>query len=502
MNSPLRRVAIVGLFHESNTFISEPTTLEHYRRSTFLFGEEIRGKYSAAHHEISGFFQTLAAANVEAVPIIFAHTPPWGVVADETREALWQMISEGLDKAGPLDGILAAPHGAAVSESIPDMDGWWLTRLRAQIGNRLPIIATMDPHVNLSPAMVAACDALVAYRENPHLDQRQRGVEAAELMIRTLRRELRPVMAGAFPPVAINIERQLTSAEPMLSVQRKLDEVRGLPGVLTVSIALGFPYADVADMGSAFVVVTDNDHHLAGEQANKLSQWLIEHRELFHGELISAEAALEKASASPKPVGLLDMGDNAGGGAPGDSTVIAHLCRRSPSLRTLFFVPDRESVLAAQEAGLGNRLRMAIGGKLPLTPGPPLDAEVTVLGLYDGQFSETQPRHGGKTGGDMGPTAVVQTDDGMTIMLMSRREGVSSSIQPLLACGLNPAEFDLIIIKGVHAPVGAFAEICPTLIRVNTPGVTTADMQALPYRHRRKPLFPFEEIQPFNISNP
>lgn len=489
------RVGLIGLFHESNTFIPEGTTLDQYRQTTFLLGEEIRKQYGNAHHEMTGFLQTLEAAGVEAVPILLAHTAPWGTVTDETRESLWRIIADGLEQAGSLDGILAAPHGAAVSESEPDMDGWWLEMVREKVGKAIPIIATMDPHANLSPAMVNACQALIAYRENPHLDQRQRGVEAAVLMVRTLSREIHPLEAASFPAVAINIERQLTSAEPMRSVQRELDKVRALPGVLSASITLGFPYADIADMGSAFVVVTDNDPKLAQEQADRLAQWLIEHRERFRGELISPQAALETALSAPKPVGLLDMGDNTGGGAPGDSTVIAHLCQLKPSLRTLFYVPDIESVQVAQKAGIGKRVHLKIGGKLPMTPTPPLETNATVVSLSDGKYTETQPRHGGKTGGDMGLTAVVQTDSGMTVMLMSRRGGPNASAQPLLACGLNPKKFDVIIIKGVHAPVGAYAEICRTLIRVNTPGVTTADIDALPYQKRRKPLFPFEEIK-------
>ena len=489
------RVGIIAIQHESNTFIPEPTTFDLFRQSIFSLGECIRMNYGNAHHEVAGFLQTLDTNGVEAVPIIFAIASPWGKVTDEARLALWQIASEALDKAGPLDGILAAPHGAAVSESEPDMDAWWLAQLRAKVGANVPIIATMDLHGNLSPDKVATCQALIAYRENPHLDQRQRGVEAAELMVRTLRGEIHPTAAGAFPPVAINIERQLTGSEPLLGLQHELEKVRATPGVLSASLAMGFPYADFAYMGSAFVVITDNDPKLASQQADRLSQWLMEHRERFRGELISPEVALEKAAISPKPVGLLDMGDNEGGGAPGDSTVIAHLCRKNSSLRTLLIVPDEESVRAAMEVGIGMRVSLKIGGKLPMTPAPPLEAEVTVISLHDGKYTETQPRHGGQVGGDMGPTAVVQTDFGMTVVLMSRRgSGVTFSAQPLISCGLKPADFDAIIIKGVHAPVGAYAEFCPTLIRVNTPGVTTADMDTLPYLHRRKPLFPFEEI--------
>ncbi len=486
------RVAIIGINHESNTFIPELTTLEHYRASVFLLGEEVRNRYSNAHHEISGFFQTLANAEIEAVPIIFAHAMPWGKVSDETLDTLWRLVNEGLEKAGKIDGILAAPHGAAVNESRPDMDGWWLGKLRQRVGFSMPIIATMDPHGNLSDAMVEACDALVAYRENPHLDQRQRGIEAASLMVRTLRGEIRPTMASAIPPVAINIERQLTRVEPMLGIERELEAVRAIPGVLSASVIFGFPYADIHDMGSSFIVVTDDQPELARREAERLGKWLFAERERFRGEMISPQEALARVELAPKPVGLLDMGDNLGGGAPGDSTLLAHLCEESGRFRAILCIPDPESVQAARAAGIGARVRLKIGGKLPMTPAQPLETEVTVLSFHEGRFTETQPRHGGKTGGDMGPTVIVRTDRGLTVMLISNRAGTSSSAQPLLSCGVRPDDFDIIILKGVHAPVGGYAEVCPTLIRVNTPGVTTADMESLPYQNRRHPLFPFD----------
>lgn len=493
MSKQKQRVGIIGIFHESNTFIPEPTTLANYKRSTYLFGEEIRQKYGNAHHEISGFIQVLDEEGFEVVPIIFLHTAPWGKVTDEALDAIWAMVEEGLAKAGPLDGIMAAPHGAAVNESRHDMDGWWLTELRNKVGKEIPIIATMDPHVNFSPLMLNACDGLVAYRENPHLDMRQRGIEAARLMGRTLRGEIRPVARGAFPPIAINIERQYTQAEPMLSVHRELDKTRALPGVLSASVTLGFPYADTPDMGSSFVVVTDNDPELAQGEADRLAAWLVENRELFRGVLISPEEALERVADSAKPVGLLDMGDNMGGGAPADSTVLPQLFQNDGRYQVLAVIADKESVEQAYAAGTGARISMKIGGKLPMSPAPSLETEATVLRFFDGKYTETQPRHGGKTGGNMGPCAVVKTDRGLTVLLTSVRAGLASA-QPVLTCGLKPEEYDVIILKGVHAPVGGFIDICPTLIRVNTPGVTTADMDALTYSQRRKPLFPFEEI--------
>jgi len=144
---------------------------------------------------------------------------------------------------------------------------------------------------------------------------------------------------------------------------------------------------------------------------------------------------------------------------------------------------------------VGKAITTSLGGKSePIgLAGGPLRGTFLVRGLYAGDFTESQPRHGGKTHFHMGPCAVVETDGGLTILLTTRRTP-PFSLNQLTSCGLDPASFRVLVAKGVHAPVAAYRAVCNTLIRVNTPGVTTADMTSLPYRHRRKPLFPFEEV--------
>src|SRR5262249_34535195 len=145
---------------------------------------------------------------------------PFGLVTDETYAALKSRLLAALAAAGPLDGLLLGPHGATVSATIRDVDGDWMSAVRAKVGNKLPMISTADPHANLTPAMVAAGDGLTAYRTNPHIDQRARGLEAAALMARTLRGEIQPVVAAAFPPMVMNIDKQCTDEEPCLSFCR------------------------------------------------------------------------------------------------------------------------------------------------------------------------------------------------------------------------------------------------------------------------------------------
>ena len=118
---------------------------------------------------------------------------------------------------------------------------------------------------------------------------------------------------------------------------------------------------------------------------------------------------------------------------------------------------------------------------------------MTVRGLYDGKFTESQVRHGGWASIDMGLSAVVETDQGLTILLTTART-IPASIGMLTNCGLDPAAFHILIAKGVQAPAAAYQPVSKKLIRVNTPGVTSADMNHFQYKHRRRPLYPFEEI--------
>jgi microcystin degradation protein MlrC len=67
------------------------------------------------------------------------------------------------------------------------------------------------------------------------------------------------------------------------------------------------------------------------------------------------------------------------------------------------------------------------------------------------------------------------------------------SLSQITSCDLAPKDFQLIVIKGVHAPVAAYAPVCRELIRVDTAGVTCADMTRLPFTRRRQPLFPFDD---------
>jgi microcystin degradation protein MlrC len=492
------RIGIIALLQESNTFIGQPTTFAHFEQELLVTGEAVRERLAGTHHEVGGMFHALDDAGEEVVPIFAARAVPYGVIEASAIQRLLETMFAALDQAGKLDGVLVAPHGATVSATFPDVDGHWLSELRKRVGPHVPIIGTLDPHANLSPEMVAATDALIAYRTNPHLDQRARGIDAARMIIETVRGKVRPTMAAAYPPLAINIERQHTAEEPCHSLYRFADQQLLNDRLLINSIILGFPYADVPKMGSSTIAVTHDDQALAQKMADELAGYLWTHREDFLGQFVSPDEALDKAAGMRGPVCLLDMGDNVGGGSPGDGTLLASAIHERKLPKSFVCLSDPESVAQAQamaEWGTGN---FRLGGKTDQLHGPPLVCDATVIGLYDGHFEEPQPRHGGFTKMDQGQTAVLRTDHGLTIMLTSRRMP-PFSLRQLTAHGIIPEEYHLLVAKGANAPIAAYKEVCKHFIRVNTPGVTTADIEQLNYQHRRRSMFPWERNADFRF---
>ncbi|MEZ6136582.1 MAG: M81 family metallopeptidase [Pirellulaceae bacterium] len=493
----LNRVGILALLHESNTFLAQPTTLDRFHEDLYVEGPSMRERLADSHHEIGGFFSGLASSagdqRLEVVPLFAARATPSGPIAADAFDFLVSRILELLAQQLPLDGLLIAAHGAAVSVNHLDADGYWLSRVRQAVGATIPIIATLDPHANLSPAMVDACNALVAYRTNPHLDQRQRGEEAAKLMLATLEGEVRPCIAASFPPLVINIERQSTAEPHLQKIFNFADEQRTAPKVLSNSLILGFPYADVAEMGAATIVVTDDDPALARQLADELAQHVWDDRQQMIGVLTDIEQALELCETHPhQRVCLLDMGDNVGGGSAADGTVIAAaLCRRNTGPAFVCLV-DRAAVEACMLAGVGASLELSQGGHTDAMHGEPLRVCVQIESFHDGIFHETLPRHGGITQFDQGDTVVVRAaEHPLTIMLTSRRM-VPFSLNQLISCGVQPEQFRVLVAKGVHAPLAAYRDVCDRFIRVNTPGITCADLNQLQFNHRRRPLFPFE----------
>ncbi|MEM6852794.1 MAG: M81 family metallopeptidase [Planctomycetota bacterium] len=488
------RIALVGLYHESNTFAKHETAFDHFVRYEWLEGQDFVEAKRTSHNEGGGMLEVLEAdAEVTVVPLLYAAALPAGRISADAERKLWSAVRHAVTDAGPFDGVLAMPHGAAVGATQLDFDGWWLEQLRGLVGPDVPIVATLDPHANVSPRMVAAVDALLAYRTNPHVDQRQVGREAATLLLKAVRGECELEVAWCSPPLLINIERQLTSTQPTARWLNRGTDLANLPGVLSTSLILGYPYADVPEMGCGTLVVTDRRKAAARPLAMEWAQHIWAERELTLPTLQSIDQALTQAKQLEGTIGLLDMGDNIGGGSYGDQTALAHALQAADAGPFFVNLADPIALEAAQSWGEGAVIDLRVGGRSePGLCGGPLPVVGRVETLSEGRWTDAQPRHGGRVRYDMGPLAHIRLHDGSVVQI-SEHAIFPVSAGQMTHAGFDPRSFRALVLKGVHAPVAAYRELVDHLLRVDSPGPTSASVDDRAYRHRRRPMYPFEK---------
>ena len=488
------RIAIGGFMHESNTFASTPTDLIKFREASLTYGPALVPVWREAHHEVGGFIVGAEKFGYEIVPVAMAWGTPSGPVTDEFFEHMTETLIAGILSAKP-DGVLIALHGAMVTPKHPDADAEVLRRLRAAVGPKLPIACTLDFHGNVSPQMAETANILVGYQTYPHIDQRECGLLAAELLTRAINGEIRPVSFVAKPHMLINLLGQATDRAPMSDLMKFAREVERQPGMLAVSVMAGFAYADVPEAGASIIAVANGDRAIAERSAKTLSDGMWAVREQLNVESPEAEEAVRSAIASTRtPVVLVDLGDNVGGGSAGDGTVLLAelIVQKAKRFVVALYAPS--VVAQAKAVGVGGVLETTVGGAVDRMHGDPVKVRGAVRMLHDGQWVESEARHGGKRHNDQGPTAVLDLGDGNTLVLNSLRTP-PFSLGQLTSLGIDPKEAQAIVVKAAVAYKAAYAPIAGEIIEVDTPGLTAINPARFEYKRVRRPLYPLDPLE-------
>ncbi len=483
------RIAVAGFMHESNTFNPLRADRAAFVAQGLAFGPALLDEWRDAHHEVGGFLEAAAVEGFTPVPLLMAWATPSGPVTDAVFDEVTAALIEGVRRERP-DGLLLALHGAMVAESHLDADGEVLARLRRALGPDLPIAVTLDLHGNLSQRLLDGATLALAYRTCPHVDQRECGRLAAQLLVRTLRGEARPRLALAKPPMLLNIMTHDTSCEPLASFMQKVRALEARPGILAASLLPGFAYADVPQMGPSVVVVSDGDEELARRSADELAADLWANREKFDVRLPDAATAVGQALRADKlPVVLVDTGDNVGGGSAGDGTVVLAELLRQGATGSVVCLYAPEEVRQCAAAGAGATVRLTVGGKVDRCHGEPVEVSGTVRLLHEGTYVEKEVRHGGQRVNRMGPTALVELAGDNLLMLTTLRHP-PFSLGALTCLGIEPRTRRILVAKAAIAYKAAYGPVAGTILPVDTPGLTAVNPLRLTYRRVRRPLWP------------
>ncbi|MGH2604021.1 MAG: M81 family metallopeptidase, partial [Dehalococcoidia bacterium] len=402
--------------HETHTFSAEPASLDQWKISR---GEECWA-FAGTNHSLGGVIDGCRERGIELVPTFFAHATPSGTPDRETVETLVTELVDGIARALPADGIVLTLHGAMVGEGMPDAEAEILRRVRAITGLDLPIAVTLDLHANTSQELVDLATIIVGYDTYPHVDHNDRAREAVGLLAETIAGRITPVMAFAAPPLLPVPQAMYTGKPPFKTLFDRAFALEADGSALSITIAGGFAYADTPVTGMSFIAVTDNDRSGAMRIVAELADLAWSLRQEMRVENVPPARAVAAAIAHPEgPVVLVDVGDNIGGGTPGDGTVLRAELLRHGAREATVVIAEGEAAQAALSAVVGATVRLAAGGKTDRWHGDPVDIEGRVRLLCDGQWVNEGPENAGVPV-DMGPTAVVRCG-GVNLVLTSRK---------------------------------------------------------------------------------
>jgi len=499
------KILFAGIFHETHCFVPSITTLDDF---TVERGEAIfrrRGDGS----QVDGFLEVADREGWQVVPLCSYTATPSGRVADAVLDAFWADLMPGALRAAEtgIDAIYVSLHGAMVTETVDDVEGALLARLRAIPGLAdLPVFGVFDLHANQTAAMTRLANGLVCYRENPHIDARETGSRAADLLARALRTGKRPRMHFRSVPVIWPPTGTGTADSPMRDCEALARQIEGEhPDIWAVNVVAGFSFADVAEAGVSFSLVTVGDAAVAEAALDRLAELAIGLRERGLPAELTPDEALDRAAAvtGPGPVLLVEPAENIGAGAFGNGTAILRALVRRRVANSAVIINDPEAVAGLAGVAPGDRITLAIGGKDNPFDAGPLVLAVTLVSRSDGRFDledlnshlvASQGRHI-----DMGPTAIVR-HAGITIMLTSRRTP-PNDLGQWRSQGIDPETLSVIGIKAAVAHRRAYDPIAAASFTVRTSGACASDPRLMPYRKLRRPIFPLDEI-PERIATP
>lgn len=470
---------------ETNTFSPLPTSLAAYQESVFLRPGEHPD--DAPRMCTAPLWVARRRASADGFTLIegscFAASPA-GTTNRTDYEFMRDEIIAQVKAALPLDGVLLGLHGAMVAYGYDDVEGDVIERVRALVGPDCVIGVELDPHCHLTLKRVRRADIIVLYKEFPHTDVVERAEDLLTLVLRTIRKQIRPVMSlydccqvGSYP----------TTLPPMRAFVDRTAAMEGKDGVLSVSIGHCFPYADVPELGGRILVVTDNDKARADRLATEIGQEFVSMRGRTSPEALTVEDGVAAALAfNGSPVVMAEPTDNAGGGAPSDNTtILRHLIARDVQGAALGPIWDPMAVRLCFDAGQGAQFPLRFGGKTGPASGAPVDATVTVTALKRDCWQSFGP-----TQVPLGDCAAVKVG-GVDVVLISNRTQ-ALGLELFRNLDIEPTQRKLVVVKSTNHFMAAFGPIARKVVYVESDGPLSRDYRRIPYTRVQRPIWPLD----------
>jgi microcystin degradation protein MlrC len=475
------RVGVATFAHETCTFCPEPTGVAEWE----FYGPPERGEAVLARNEyIRGFVKAAKEYdNVELVGILSPREAKGGSsgswITQEAFDKYTTGIADDLRAHGPFDGVYLALHGAMAVTGVPKPEAEIVRRVRAAVG-QIPIVATFDLHANEDHEFLEVADAGLIVKRYPHYDAALQGERALRLLLRMIKGDYKPTKATRKPGVITPSVVQGTGTSPAMEIMERARIWEERTPDAYVSVAFGFAYADVPDVGATVMVVTNNDQALADRIAQDMSDFIWKKREAFAGRKLpkvkeGVAEALAAQRAGRVPVVVADHADRTGN----STWILEELLRQRARRACVATIADAKAIDAiAAKAKVGERVRVPVGGYADPYAGRPvtIDGTVEYLGPYEQHRTVAVLGYGEANHLILTPVLHQVTDPGI-----------------LDALHIGLANCDLVVIKSrVHFWRGFVEDgLAKAVVVIDAPGLGPADLTTIPYK-----IAPVKDLYP------
>jgi len=479
------RLFAATLATETNTFSPLPTSIEGYKEGVWLRpGEHPDDAPRMCTATLFVARQRAAKENFTLIEGSCFAASPAGTTNRADYETMRDEILEQLKQALPLDGVLLGLHGAMVAHGYDDVEGDITERARQIVGPNTIIGVELDPHCHLTLKRLRNADITILYKEFPHTDVVDRAEDLLTLVLRTIRKEIKPTQA-------LYDARQIGSYPTTLPLMRafvdRMSAMEGKNGILSISIGHCFPYADVPEMGGRILVITDNNKPLADHLATEIGEEFVSMRGRTAPDYLETDEAITTGLASNAfPVVMADPADNAGGGAPSDNTtILKRLIERNVQDACLGPIWDPIAVRLCFDAGLGATFNLRFGGKIGPTSNTPVDAQVTVIGLARDCYQSFGPAQA-----ELGDCAAIRIG-GVEVVLETKRNQ-ALGLELFRNVGIEPTEKKLVVVKSTNHFMAAYGPIAKKVLYIDADGPIPRDYRKIPYTRINRPIWPLD----------
>lgn len=480
------RIAVGGFQHETNTFSPVPATLADFEAADawpgLVEGGDLLDAVRGINLPAAGFIDEANSAGHGIEPLLWCSATPSGRVTRHAFEHVADRLIARIDAlAGKIDAIYLDLHGAMACEHLDDADGELLQRVRARVGPDLPLIASLDFHANVSPAMLEAASYLCAYRSYPHTDMASCGARAlaglrhgsGAPLLRSMRRL----------PFLLPLTTQCTLIEPLASIMSEVERLES-GAINSLHFTPGFPAADVAKCGPV-VFGYGTDSVLLQSRIDGMAASIEARESEFALDLFPIDGALRELATIQripgKPIVLADTQDNPGGGGYADTMALLKALHAQRVPRVLAgVICDPQAAAHAHEAGRGARIDLALGGRSPVQGESPMVGTFEVRALGDGAFTATGPFYDGARM-ELGRMALLRIGE-LDIVVASRKQQAADQAM-FRHVGAQPSAYDVVVLKSSVHFRADFGPLAHRVLVVEAPGPNVADTRKLHFEN-------------------